>query len=95
MTYFLLEHNRRTRRTHVTPFKDRDESVRELNEREASRERDVDVVLLIAETEGNLRITHPRYFWDEIRESRVSATDLEERLAELEAVIDRRMRSDS
>ena len=66
MTYFLVEHDRRLRHSRVTPFEDRDASIRALNSTEAARDHDTDVVLLIAESEANIRITHPRYFWDDI-----------------------------
>ena len=66
MTYFLIEHDRRSKQSRVTPFQDRDASIHALNLREAARDRETDVVLLIAESEANIRITHPRYFWDDV-----------------------------
>ena len=65
MTYFLIEHNRRSGASRVTSFEDREASLRELNLRETVRDKDTDVVLLIAESEANIRITHPRYFSSE------------------------------
>ncbi len=67
MTYFLIEHDRRSKQSRVTSFDDRESSIRALNTKEAARDDDTDVVLLIAESEANIRITHPRYFWDDAR----------------------------
>lgn len=91
MTYFLIEHNRRTKRSHITSFKDRDASIRALNTEEAERDGDTDVVLLIAESEADIRITHPRYFWDEVLAPReFSDRDLvADSIAELRAIVDR------
>ena len=95
MTYFLIEHDRRTKQSRVTPFKDRDASIRALNSKEEARDRDTDVVLLIAESEANIKITHPRYFWaDEIGFALPNEIGFAKQAAELQDLVNQRL-SDS
>lgn len=62
MKPFLIQYNRRTENVIVTPFDDRDEALRVLNQREAARGEDEEVVLLFAANEEVLHSTHARYF---------------------------------
>lgn len=63
MKAFLVEHDRRTRRTELITFDDVAEAMAVYGEREAEREAHIEVVLLFAESEGDLRNTHSRYFY--------------------------------
>lgn len=62
MKAFLIEYDRVTERVHTTTFEDRAEALRALREREAARPEQLEVVLLFAESEDDLRTTHARYF---------------------------------
>lgn len=62
MRFFLTQYDRTARQAHVTAFDDEAEALRELRLREAAREPNVEVVLLMARSEDDLRRTHARYF---------------------------------
>jgi hypothetical protein len=63
MKAFLIEHDRRTRRTKVREYKNNTEAFAELRVLEAEREDHVEVVLMFADSEEDLRNTHSRYFY--------------------------------
>lgn len=64
MTLFLLTHDRRTRRTDVEPIGDESIVLEKLFAAEARirTQPDLEVVLLSAADEDDLRRTHSRYF---------------------------------
>jgi hypothetical protein len=59
--YFLVEYDAAADHAQVTAFADQAEALRALRKREANRG-DIEVVLLAAESEDDLHITHSRYF---------------------------------
>lgn len=64
MSLFLLQFNRDTRRVVVEQFDDQESALRRLSdaEKEARQDRALEVVLLTAADEADLRKTHSRYF---------------------------------
>jgi len=62
MKAFLVEFDRTTEKASVSSFDDHVLALRILREREKSREAQVEVVLLFAESEDDLLTTHARYF---------------------------------
>lgn len=64
MTLFLLHFNRRTRQVLVEQMEDEDQALARLAvaEREARNDSTLEVVLLSAADEADLRKTHARYF---------------------------------
>ena len=64
MKPFLIEFNRSTSEVRVTEFDNSREAIAVLNERERAKGPEMEVVLLFAESEEQLRYTHSRYFYD-------------------------------
>ena len=86
MTYFLLDYDRDRRRlVSITPIEDSAAALAAYSE----AERDAlgtphEVVLLGAESERDLRLTHSRYFFEPSRANGVDGRDLGEILAGIE-----------
>ena len=70
--YFLIEHNRITKETHIEEFEDyemaRKESLRREIEFDAAMKQEMEVVVFEAESLEHLQKTHSRYF-NETKES--------------------------
>jgi len=62
MSYFLMEFNRDDASRILTRFENSQAALAALREHEAARRPEVEVVLLMAESEEQLRRTHGRYF---------------------------------
>ena len=62
MKYFLVEYDRVSQRSAVSMFFDAPPALRELSERERAKSPEVEVVLLMAESVEQLKLTHSRYF---------------------------------
>ena len=62
MSYFLMEFNRDDASRILTRFENSQAALAALREHEAARRPEVEVVLLMAESEVQLRRTHGRYF---------------------------------
>lgn len=81
MSVFLLTYNRRTRQADVARIDDRDAAVTQLfeAERRVRDDPDIEIVMLAAEDEADLRKTHSHYFEsaldDSLRRQGVSEAD--------------------
>lgn len=62
VTAFIVEYDRLSSSVVLSAFEDHAQALRELRAREAARRPEVELVLLFAPTEGDLRSTHTRYF---------------------------------
>jgi hypothetical protein len=60
--YFLFEYDRRTGDLEVSEFTDEPEATAALHVKETAREQHVEVVLLLARSLDDLKITHSRFF---------------------------------
>ena len=69
MKYFLLEFDRRENRPNWTTFDDKRLALDALRTTEAARQDHVEVVLLMARSLDDLRMTHSRYFPGELERS--------------------------
>lgn len=65
MRYFVLEFDRTTAKLEVIAFDALQAALACLGEREARKAADTEVVLLMAESEDAIRITHSRYFTEQ------------------------------
>ena len=62
MSYYVLEHNRRTGENEIRAFERFADAIPFLNERETRRAPHNEVVLLYADSLDDIRQTHSRYF---------------------------------
>ncbi len=62
MNAFIVEFDRRTGAVAVSEFTDHGSAVLALHRKEAAKGSDSEVVLLFADNEAELALTHPRYF---------------------------------
>lgn len=62
MSYFVLEYNRKTRKAEWTTFEESEPAMASLRVKEACREPDIEVVLLIARDIDVIKRSHSRYF---------------------------------
>ena len=76
MRYFLMRFDRKTLKPDLTPYDDPDEAFKALNAAERGREPHVEVVLLSAESEEALRVTHSSYFTHHLPRVEPGSVDL-------------------
>lgn len=76
MRYFLMRFDRKTLKPDLTPYDDPEEAFDALNAAERSREPHVEVVLLGAESEESLRVTHSSYFTHHLPRVEPGSVDL-------------------
>ncbi len=62
MRFFVMEYNRRTEEAHWTEFGVIGDALALLREKEAKKVAEMEVVLLMGRSIGDLKITHGRYF---------------------------------
>jgi hypothetical protein len=63
VTYFVIEHDRRTGENIISEFTDSAIATRVLNQKERDRLSHVEVVMLAAENLNHIKQTHSRYFY--------------------------------